>query len=50
MPLCFMCSNKFNLNSNLITHLNIFHDPKSLIEIGRASLFAPVFGNVFIEF
>lgn len=32
MPLCFICKDTFNLNSNLITHLNIFHDPKSLTE------------------
>lgn len=30
MPLCFICNCTFNLNSHLITHLNIFHDPKSL--------------------
>lgn len=32
MPLCYICKHTFNLNSNLITHLNIFHDPKSLTE------------------
>lgn len=32
MPSCFICKHAFNLNSHLITHLNIFHDPKSLTE------------------
>ncbi|CAI6360368.1 unnamed protein product [Macrosiphum euphorbiae] len=32
MPMCFICNQTFSLNSNLITHLNIFHDPKSLME------------------
>jgi len=33
MPMCFICNQTFSLNSNLITHLNIFHDPKSLTEL-----------------
>lgn len=32
MPYCFMCKSIFRINSHLISHLNIFHDVKSISE------------------